>query len=66
MRIRPDKIRYDSEPSGSDGRGGAALLAGFLTLAIVIGSAFLDTDIGAGGYLLLTVPFSPVLFGLLY
>lgn len=66
MRIRPEKIRYESEPSGSGGTGSAALVAGILTLGAVVGSAFLDTDIGGGGYLLLTVPLSPVIFGVVY
>jgi hypothetical protein len=63
--MKPDR-RTDISSDGSDGRGAAALLAAGLTLAVVVCSYFFESALGQGGYLLMTVPFSPVLFGILY
>jgi hypothetical protein len=41
------------------------LKAAFLTMAIVVGSAFIDTGIGRGGWLLGTLPLAPFIFGFL-
>jgi hypothetical protein len=42
------------------------LKAGVLTVAIVIGSALVNTGIGRGGWLLATIPLAPFIFGFLF
>jgi hypothetical protein len=44
----------------------AILKAGILTVAIVVGSAFINAGIGRGGWLLGTLPLSPFIFGFLF
>lgn len=66
VRIDPSKINYGDKPTGDDGRGAAFTIAAVLTLTIVVASYFPETGIGQGGTLLLTVPFSPFIFIIIY
>ena len=41
-------------------------LAAIVTLIVVLGSAFIDTGIGTGGWLLATIPLAPFIFAASY
>jgi hypothetical protein len=62
--LRP-KVRYDEPAHATASRqdGKMPIGPGILTVAIVVGSAFIYTPgIGMGGWLMATVPLSPIIY----